>query len=86
MKRFKAHGEKDRGWKSFGGILVSNESKAEIEKQKASSAREQKKIEMAKKAVERYRHDPDYRFLHERVSNLFADCLKLDLELLNTGN
>nr|XP_016479353.1 PREDICTED: uncharacterized protein LOC107800652 [Nicotiana tabacum] len=84
-KRFKSHGEKDRGWKPFGGIQVSNESKAEIEKQKASSDREQKKIDMAKKAFERYRRDPDYRFLHERVSDLFADCLKLDLELLNTG-
>ncbi|OIT27549.1 hypothetical protein A4A49_21303 [Nicotiana attenuata] len=82
FKRYKVG--KDRSWKPFGGLEVSNESKVENEKQKARSAREQRKIEMAKKAFERYRHDPDYRFLHERVSDLFADCLKLDLELLNT--
>nr|XP_016479503.1 PREDICTED: uncharacterized protein LOC107800783 [Nicotiana tabacum] len=83
LKRYKVG--KDRSWKPFGGILVSNESKVENEKKKTRTAREQRKIEMAKKAFERYRHDPDYRFLHERVSDLFANCLKLDLELLNTG-
>ncbi|CAL9016153.1 unnamed protein product [Prunus brigantina] len=38
------------------------------------------KIAMAKKALDRYEHDPHYRFLHDRVSDLFADCLKSDIE------
>lgn len=41
---------------------------------------------MAKKAVERYGRDPDYRFLHDRISDLFAEHLKSDLQLLNSGN
>ncbi|CAB4276667.1 unnamed protein product [Prunus armeniaca] len=38
------------------------------------------KIAMAKKALDRYERDPHYRFLHDRVSDLFADCLKSDIE------
>ncbi|KAJ8574394.1 hypothetical protein K7X08_026199 [Anisodus acutangulus] len=81
VKRFK--GEENRGWRPFGGLKKENE--VEIEKKKASIVREKKKIDMAKKAVDRYSRDPDYKFLHDRVSDLFANCLKLDLELLNTG-
>lgn len=57
----------------------------EMEKQIARKEREEKKVNQAKKAVERYRRDPDYKFLYERVSDFFADCLKADLELLNSG-
>ncbi|MCD7471797.1 hypothetical protein HAX54_012466 [Datura stramonium] len=32
-----------------------------------------------------YRLDPDYKFLHDHVSDLFANCLKLDLESLKAG-
>ncbi|PHT59656.1 hypothetical protein CQW23_02019 [Capsicum baccatum] len=72
----------ERGnWRPFGGI---SESKVDMEKQKARMEREQKKIDMAKKAIDRYMVDPDYKFLHDRVSDLFATCLKLDLELLKT--
>ncbi|XP_008226013.1 PREDICTED: uncharacterized protein LOC103325601 [Prunus mume] len=40
------------------------------------------KMAMAKKALDRYERDPHYRFLHDRVSELFADCLKFDIENL----
>ncbi|XP_059278214.1 uncharacterized protein LOC132032592 [Lycium ferocissimum] len=84
VKRFKTHvAEEKRGWRPFGGL--KEENKVEIEKQKARMEREQKKIDMARKAVDRYRLDPDYKYLHDRVSDLFANCLKLDLELLETG-
>ncbi|MCD7467665.1 hypothetical protein HAX54_005216 [Datura stramonium] len=75
--------EEDRGWRPFGGGVT--ESKVDIEKQKARMVREKKKIDMAKKAVDRYRLDPDYKFLHDHVSDLFANCLKLDLESLKAG-
>ncbi|XP_008225772.1 PREDICTED: uncharacterized protein LOC103325396 [Prunus mume] len=40
-----------------------------------------------KVAVQRYETDPDYRFLHDRVSDLFAHCLNRDIQLLkNTFN
>ncbi|CAB4280588.1 unnamed protein product [Prunus armeniaca] len=33
-------------------------------------------------AVERYERDPEYRFLHEFISDIFAECLKSDIEKL----
>ncbi|CAL8149695.1 unnamed protein product [Prunus armeniaca] len=35
-----------------------------------------------KVAVERYETDPDYRLLHDLVSDLFAHCLNRDIQLL----
>ncbi|XP_023642464.1 uncharacterized protein LOC17893112 isoform X3 [Capsella rubella] len=55
------------------------------EKARASLDRKQKKISLGKEAFTRYSHDPEYRFLHERVSDLFASQLKSDLEFLASG-
>ncbi|XP_008239866.1 PREDICTED: uncharacterized protein LOC103338443 [Prunus mume] len=41
-----------------------------------------KMIDMARKAVEMYESDPDYQLLHERVSDLYAECLKSDIQNL----
>ncbi|XP_004299226.1 PREDICTED: uncharacterized protein LOC101314465 [Fragaria vesca subsp. vesca] len=60
--------------------VLNSMERAKWEKEKASALRKEKFAAMAKKAVERYQRDPDYRFLHERVSDLFAECLKLDME------
>ncbi|KAJ4711480.1 Uncharacterized conserved protein UCP015417, vWA [Melia azedarach] len=56
-----------------------------IEKEKASSLRKEKKISMAQKALLRYTHDPDYRFLYDRVSDYFAESLKKDMKLYECG-
>ncbi|BFG38456.1 hypothetical protein CerSpe_247300 [Prunus speciosa] len=40
-------------------------------------------LALARMAVERYQRDPDYRFLHDRISDIFADCLKSDIQNLN---
>ncbi|XP_071692317.1 uncharacterized protein [Rutidosis leptorrhynchoides] len=45
----------------------------------------EKRITMAKKAIERFNSDPDYRFLHDRVSDLFAELLRADMKLLEDG-
>ncbi|CAA0843063.1 Uncharacterised conserved protein UCP015417-vWA [Striga hermonthica] len=45
----------------------------------------EKRLERAKKAFERFSCDPDYRFLHDRVSDYFALCLRSDMEMLNSG-
>ncbi|XP_071915749.1 uncharacterized protein [Coffea arabica] len=63
--------------------ILANRQQVEMQKQMARNQREEKKIKQAKMAVERYRRDPDYRFLHERVSDFFAERLKADLESLN---
>ncbi|XVF81476.1 hypothetical protein PTKIN_Ptkin15bG0158300 [Pterospermum kingtungense] len=59
--------------------------RAKLEKEKASALRKEKKIAMAKKVLERYSRDPDFKFLHERVSDLFAAALKADMVLLKSG-
>ncbi|VVA25823.1 PREDICTED: LOW QUALITY PROTEIN [Prunus dulcis] len=37
-------------------------------------------------AVKRYERDPEYRFLHEFISDIFAECLKSDIEKLKHEN
>ncbi|KAL2924013.1 hypothetical protein RDABS01_015504 [Bienertia sinuspersici] len=44
------------------------------------------KMAVARRAVCRYVQDPGYRFLHERVSDMFADLLRSDFETLKNGN
>ncbi|XP_057531899.1 uncharacterized protein LOC130810014 [Amaranthus tricolor] len=58
----------------------------EVEKQVAGQLRHSKKAEMAKTALERYTRDSDYRLLHDKVSDLFTEFLRSDLEFLNSGN
>ncbi|KAM1043623.1 hypothetical protein COP2_035813 [Malus domestica] len=41
-------------------------------------------IARAKAAVDRYRDDPEYRFLHDRVSDVFVEMLASDLRFLNS--
>ena len=65
--------------------IANAEKRNQEEKAKARLDRKLEKITMGKKAFTRYSQDPDYRFLHERVSELFADYLKKDLEFLASG-
>ncbi|KAK8578182.1 hypothetical protein V6N13_047037 [Hibiscus sabdariffa] len=51
----------------------------------STSSSEEKRLAMAKKVLERYSGDPDFRFLHERVSDLFAGCLKADMEFMKSN-
>ncbi|KAF3457374.1 hypothetical protein FNV43_RR02031 [Rhamnella rubrinervis] len=60
------------------------EEKAMREKEKARELRVEKRIAMAKKAVETYANDPDFRFLYDQVSDHFAECLKADIGFLNS--
>ncbi|XP_042514788.1 uncharacterized protein LOC122089265 [Macadamia integrifolia] len=59
--------------------------KVMIQKDNARDLRKKKVVSMAKKAVERYSRDPDYRFLHDRVSDVFAELLVGDLQFLKSG-
>ncbi|RYR21347.1 hypothetical protein Ahy_B03g066636 isoform C [Arachis hypogaea] len=40
---------------------------------------------MAKRLLDRYNRDENFRLLHDSVSDHFADCLKNDLQNLNSG-
>ena len=57
-----------------------------VEKERAKASREEKKVAMAKKLLDRYKSDADFRLLHDSVSDHFTDCLKQDLEFLNSGS
>ncbi|KAL6282837.1 hypothetical protein ACE6H2_013766 [Prunus campanulata] len=58
--------------------------KVEKAKKKASALLKRRKtIATANKAVDRYHGDPDYWFLHDRVTDLMAECLKHDIQQFN---
>ncbi|KAI3447301.1 hypothetical protein Pfo_003966 [Paulownia fortunei] len=73
-----------RGWVSGRGRTRGVEKNDKIKKNE--STREEKRIERAKRVVERFNRDPDFKFLHDRVSDLFAQCLRSDMKLLNSGD
>ncbi|KAE8731962.1 vacuolar protein sorting-associated protein 26A-like [Hibiscus syriacus] len=67
-------------------VRMSNDmERAKIEKEKASASRKEKKIEMAKKLLHRHSHDPEFRFLYERVSDVFTACLRADIEFMKSN-
>ncbi|CAL0307846.1 unnamed protein product [Lupinus luteus] len=66
--------------------VLNEKARVKIEKEKTSAAREDKKIAFAKKLVNRYSTDLNFRLLHDSVSDHFAECLKLDLEYLKSGS
>ncbi|CAB4281260.1 unnamed protein product [Prunus armeniaca] len=66
--------------------VMKGMERVKMEKETASAERKEKKIAMAKKAIARYQRDPDYRFLHQRVSDLFAECLKSDIETFKSDD
>lgn len=47
--------------------------------------KKQRDISRARSALEKYVHDAQYRFLHNQISNLFADLLRDDLQFLASG-
>ncbi|CAH9138884.1 unnamed protein product [Cuscuta epithymum] len=50
-----------------------------------SLPKEQRKLDMAKKVIQRYNTDSDFRNLHERVSDFFGEALRADLGYLKSG-
>lgn len=68
-------------------IRIKNaEERNQLEKEKASEIRKEKRYRMAKKVVERYSHDAHFRFLYDRVSDHFAECLKNDMKFYEAGD
>ncbi|KAK1398997.1 Vacuolar protein sorting-associated protein 26A-like [Heracleum sosnowskyi] len=65
--------------------VLASRKRDVIEKKEAKRRRDEERIEKAKRAINRYAKDSDYRFLFERVSDFFAECLKSDLVLLESG-
>ncbi|TMW82419.1 hypothetical protein EJD97_005997 [Solanum chilense] len=63
------------------------ELKEEIkaEQVKARVLRKEKEVAKAEKAFEKYYSDENYRRLHDKISDFFAEHLREDLEKLNSG-
>ncbi|VVA21352.1 PREDICTED: LOW QUALITY PROTEIN [Prunus dulcis] len=57
--------------------------RSKLQEEKARAVRRDKAMAMANTAIERYQNDPDYRFLHDRISDVFAECFKSDIQNLN---
>ncbi|RWR78829.1 plant/T31B5-30 protein [Cinnamomum micranthum f. kanehirae] len=57
----------------------------EEEMEKARELRKNRRAEMAKRVLERYYSDSNYRFLHDKISDFFAESLKSDIGFLNLG-
>ncbi|GER36166.1 hypothetical protein STAS_12478 [Striga asiatica] len=51
----------------------------------AKLSREEKRIARARRAIERFDLDPDFKRLHDSISDYFARCLRSDMEMLNSG-
>ncbi|KAL3623515.1 hypothetical protein CASFOL_032331 [Castilleja foliolosa] len=76
----KCEGEKvvaRRGY--YGRRLVSKESGPSL-------SREEKRIQRAKNVIEKFNSDADFKLLHDRVSDYFAQHLRSDMEMLNSGD
>ncbi|PIA45624.1 hypothetical protein AQUCO_01600088v1 [Aquilegia coerulea] len=68
------------------GSEVRKVAKEEFQRRSRKKPRMPKKeVAKAKKAFERYSRDPDFRFLHDQISQAFADYLIADLKSLNSG-
>ncbi|KAK7854207.1 hypothetical protein CFP56_032825 [Quercus suber] len=65
--------------------VLNDMERARFAKMKASEERKSKHVAMAKKVLERYKRDPDFKLLYDRVSEFFAKSLKADVEFLNAG-
>ncbi|PIN18174.1 hypothetical protein CDL12_09159 [Handroanthus impetiginosus] len=65
-----------------GGVRKNSK----VEKNEPKLGREEKRIQRAKRVVERFNRDPDFKFLHDCVSDFFAHRLRSDINLLNSGD
>ncbi|CAA0843053.1 Uncharacterised conserved protein UCP015417-vWA [Striga hermonthica] len=75
--------------KKYGGGRVKRRKiskKEKIEPIEPTLSREEKRILHAKRVIERFNRDPDFKFLHNCVSDCFARFLRSDMEMLNSGH
>ncbi|KAK1270736.1 hypothetical protein QJS04_geneDACA019959 [Acorus gramineus] len=86
------HRERRRSVRSrrFGRFRISKKTKRSGDSvvktvEAAATTRREKRASAAKKAIERYERDPDYRFLYDLVCDFFAASLAADMERLKSG-
>ncbi|KAL8489015.1 hypothetical protein ACS0TY_025065 [Phlomoides rotata] len=67
------------------GFKITGEARKLLKACGSNTTHEQKRIEQAKRVVDKFNLDPDFKLLHERISDLFALFLRSDMKLLNSG-
>ncbi|RWR78840.1 LOW QUALITY PROTEIN: hypothetical protein CKAN_00739200 [Cinnamomum micranthum f. kanehirae] len=65
--------------------VLAEKERAKVEKEKARESRKNRTAEMARRVVEKFNSDSNYRILHDKISDFFAESLKLDIGFLNSG-
>lgn len=80
-KKNQSEVKKEKVVKSLEEIRKENEEK----KEKAKALRREKEITKARKGLEKYNLDGNYRFLHDTISDFFAELLRADVENLSAG-
>ncbi|OAO91619.1 hypothetical protein AXX17_AT5G41380 [Arabidopsis thaliana] len=89
QRKFKGHSEKKStisGDMEDRILETAEEIGGPVDKVKARALRKQREFEKAKKALDRYNSDANYRLLFDQIADLFAELLKSDLEYLNTNH
>ncbi|KAI3844520.1 hypothetical protein MKX03_026190 [Papaver bracteatum] len=66
--------------------IQENMERIQLVKRRARRLRNEARIKKAVRAIEIYNGDADYRFLHDRISEVFAECLVSDLQNLNSSD
>lgn len=84
LDRKKRRGEKDQ--REIKQKVVKSLEEIKLESEKARVLRKEKELNNAKRALQRYRSDENFRSLHEAISDFFAELLKVDVENLNAGD
>ncbi|GAV61454.1 LOW QUALITY PROTEIN: DUF2828 domain-containing protein, partial [Cephalotus follicularis] len=70
-----------------GDRLIKNieEMGCVISKEQARALRKERDIAKAKRALDKYKSDPNYRFLYDCVADVFAHLLKSDMNYLRSN-
>ncbi|KFK31719.1 hypothetical protein AALP_AA6G150100 [Arabis alpina] len=80
---------KYRAWRKRKSSEISGEVEdlggGHVDKVKARALRKQRELEKAKRALERYNTDGNYRLLFDNIADLFGELLKSDLKCLNSN-
>ncbi|KAJ4847803.1 hypothetical protein Tsubulata_008768 [Turnera subulata] len=82
----KRGGKKKAGPTETRELRIENAKKRDlIDKESASEARKFDRAHKAKSLLDKYTTDPKFRYLYDRVTDLFAECLKQDVQKLKSG-
>ncbi|KAJ4847805.1 hypothetical protein Tsubulata_008775 [Turnera subulata] len=79
-------GKKGGGPSETRELRIANAKQHDLlDKQNASKMRKQHREYTAEQLIDQYSTDPKFRYLYDRVTDFFAECLKKDVQHLKSG-